>query len=160
MPSWGDQNSDLTNTILPGTNMDTSNRPFYVDGFPSLSAFIASDRDGTSAIFTRFNRLAARNLLLLQSELAELQAKLDAFDSEDRDDMENLQSMRNWTDYKSSHGPDSDRMILIGQMRSTMKEYSMSVDPAQPIRPNSHAQEKRSCLRARSLLYRLQKTRP
>jgi hypothetical protein len=47
-----------------------------LDGFPSLSEFIASDHDRTSLVFRRFDRLAARNLLYLQSELAELEAKL------------------------------------------------------------------------------------
>jgi hypothetical protein len=47
-----------------------------LNGFPSLSEFIASDHDRTSLVFRRFDRLAARNLLYLQSELAELEAKL------------------------------------------------------------------------------------
>jgi hypothetical protein len=47
-----------------------------LDGFPSLSDFIASDHDRTSLVFRRFDRLAARNLLYLQSELAALEAKL------------------------------------------------------------------------------------
>jgi hypothetical protein len=47
-----------------------------LDGFPSLSEFVASDLDRTSLVFRRFDRLAARNLLYLQSELAELEAEL------------------------------------------------------------------------------------
>jgi hypothetical protein len=47
-----------------------------LDGFPSLADFIASDHDRTSLVFKRFDKLAARNLLYLQSELAELEAKL------------------------------------------------------------------------------------
>lgn len=46
-----------------------------LDGFPSLAEFIASDPDHTSLVFRRFDKLAARNLLYLQSELAELEAK-------------------------------------------------------------------------------------
>lgn len=45
-------------------------------GYPSLARFIASDSDRTSLVFRRFDRLAARNLLYLQSELAELEGKL------------------------------------------------------------------------------------
>jgi hypothetical protein len=104
--------------------MSKHNQLFYVDGFPSLAAFIASDRDGTSAIFKRFDRLAARNLLLLQSELAELQSRLDTFDRDDQRTRETLQSLRNWKDYKSRNGIDSDRINLLKQIRTTMREYS------------------------------------
>ncbi|KAF2653850.1 hypothetical protein K491DRAFT_769235 [Lophiostoma macrostomum CBS 122681] len=52
----------------------------YISGYPALAAFIASDIDQTSAIFKRFKRLGARNLLHLESELAELEAKQDNFD--------------------------------------------------------------------------------
>jgi hypothetical protein len=105
------------------------NHPSYIDGFPSLAAFIASDRDGTSTIFKRFNRLAARNLLLLQSELAELEAQLDAFDDIDRGSMEHKQSLRNWKDYKSINTQNSDRMELMEKIRSTLKEYSAFTGP-------------------------------
>ncbi|KAK3387542.1 hypothetical protein B0H63DRAFT_559043 [Podospora didyma] len=94
----------------------------FVDGFPSLAAFVASDRDGTAAIFKRFNRLAARNLLLLQSELADLQAKLDTYDSEDAR-METLQSLRHWADYKARATSNPSRMALVHQIRATLKEY-------------------------------------
>ncbi|RYP11197.1 hypothetical protein DL765_007850 [Monosporascus sp. GIB2] len=96
---------------------------FYVDGYPSLAAFVASDRDGTATIFKRFNRLAARNLLLLQSELAELQATLDAFDEEDRGTSNTLQSLRNWKDFKSRADAEPERMELVQQIRTTLKEY-------------------------------------
>ncbi|CEI70553.1 hypothetical protein FVEN_g952 [Fusarium venenatum] len=95
----------------------------YIDGFPSLAHFIASDRDGTCAIFKRFNRLAARNLLILQSELAELEAKLDAFDDEDRATAESLQSLRNWKSYKDRNEKDSERRRLVRQMQVTLKDY-------------------------------------
>jgi hypothetical protein len=47
-----------------------------LDGYPSLADFIASDPDRTSLVFRRFDRLAARNILYLQSELADLETKL------------------------------------------------------------------------------------
>lgn len=106
--------------------MGGERQPFYVDGFPSLANFIASDRDGTSTIFKRFNRLAARNLLTLQSELAELQAQLDEYDCEDREaGADALQSLRNWEDYKTRNDKESDRIKLLGKIRETLKEYSM-----------------------------------
>ncbi|EEU38325.1 uncharacterized protein NECHADRAFT_91425 [Fusarium vanettenii 77-13-4] len=104
--------------------MEAQRRIRYVDGFPSLANFIASDRDGTSTIFKRFNRLAARNLLLLQSELAELEARLDEYDREDSDrGMEVLQSLRNWEEYKARNDKESDRMKLLDKIKITLKDY-------------------------------------
>ena len=45
-----------------------------LEGYPSLSEDIASDPDRTSLVFRRFDKLAVRNLLYLQSELVELEA--------------------------------------------------------------------------------------
>lgn len=123
--------------------MGGERQPFYVDGFPSLASFIASDRDGTSTIFKRFNRLAARNLLILQSELADLEAKLDEYDSEDKSKgAEALQSLRNWEDYKTRNDKESDRIKLLEKIRTTLKEYSMSssLNPEQMLmlRRRSH----------------------
>lgn len=55
--------------------------PKRLDGIPALSYFIGADQDAT--IFQRFDRLSARNLLHLQSNLNELQAKLDDLDQVD-----------------------------------------------------------------------------
>lgn len=104
--------------------MSSARQKHYVDGFPSLSHFIASDRDGTCAIFKRFNRLTIRNLLILQSELAELEAKLDAFDEEDRATAESLQSLRNWNNYKARNNESSERRNLLRQIQAKLKDYS------------------------------------
>ncbi|KAI1111685.1 hypothetical protein F5Y14DRAFT_303983 [Nemania sp. NC0429] len=95
----------------------------FVDGYPALAAFIASDRDGSTTIFKRFNRLAARNLLILQSDLAELEAKLDSFDKDDGGTLETLQSLRNLEDYKRRAEVVPERMKLINDIRATIKEY-------------------------------------
>jgi len=55
--------------------------PERLDGFPSLASFIGDDVE--AAIFQKFDRLSARNLLYLQSNVNELQAQLDKFDSID-----------------------------------------------------------------------------
>ena len=119
---------------LPFDGERSNSNSMRLTGFPSLAAFIASDPDRTTAIFQRFDRLAARNLLYLQSELAELQAKQDAFDHEDfyerqTDDPSMLtkRCARNWEEFRS-HG-DTDqkqrqRKQLAMQIRATMKEYS------------------------------------
>lgn len=111
--------------------MSNAQKKHYVDGFPSLANFIASDSDGTSTIFKRFNRLAARNLLNLQSELAELEARLDDFDDKDRENRDSLQSLRNWRDFKDRNDEDSERRKLLQDIQKTVKEYSM--DPFFPL---------------------------
>lgn len=50
-------------------------------GFPSFADFIAADAD--AAIYRRYERLSARNLLYLQSALYELEGKLEEMDAED-----------------------------------------------------------------------------
>jgi hypothetical protein len=55
----------------------------YVSGYPSLASFIASDKDKSTVIYRRFDCLFARNLLYLQSELAELERRQTVFDAED-----------------------------------------------------------------------------
>jgi hypothetical protein len=52
----------------------------YPMGYPRFAAFISEDKDKSSTIYRRFERLAARNLLYLESELAELEAKQDEMD--------------------------------------------------------------------------------
>lgn len=98
-------------------------------GYPSLAAFIASDRDGTTAIFKRFDELAARNLLYLQSELANLQWRQQAFDRKDLNaDMDTKQCARNWEDFEKAAADEGnerqkERMALVKQVRRAMKEY-------------------------------------
>lgn len=90
------------------------------DGYPSLSTFMASDPDGTALIYKRFNRLSARNLLYLQSELAELQDQLDQYDEEDR----GQPCARNWEHFKERGHIQTGRIQLVKQIREIMLEYS------------------------------------
>ncbi len=99
-------------------------KPVYIDGFPSLAAFMASDRDKTALIFKRFDRLAARNLLCLQSELAELESQLDQFDRDDQRSQDTMQSLRNWQAYRARATQEPERMELMTRIRKTMREYS------------------------------------
>jgi hypothetical protein len=83
---------------MPKSAHDVESIIHHLDGFPSLAAFIASDRDRSTLIYKRFDELAARNLLYLQSELAELHAKQRAFDQEDLTaDMPTKQCARNFS---------------------------------------------------------------
>lgn len=116
--------------------MDSPGSQAYIDGFPALAAFIASDPDRSTFIYKRFDRIASRNLLILQSELAEMQSRLDVYDKEDwakyqgrgpgyQDALHDLQS---WEAYKATHGPESDRLKLVAEIRRTLKEYSKYKD--------------------------------
>lgn len=108
-------------------------RTLHLNGFPSLAAFIASDRDKTTLIFKRFDRLAARNLLHLQSELARLQHKLDLLDQQslkNDPDYENVmlkkQYLRNWDDFimASETSPqEKERLKLYEIIQATLKDY-------------------------------------
>lgn len=54
----------------------------YPNSFATVAAFIAKNRDNTTTIYRRFDRLAARNLLHLQSKLQKLEAVQDELDAE------------------------------------------------------------------------------
>jgi hypothetical protein len=106
-----------------------------LNGFPSLSEFIASDHDRTSLVFRRFDRLAARNLLYLQSELAELEAK--HYDAEDQSiefgDADAQECAKSWESFRDAaedvnNARQSSRMKLVKQIRLKLKEYR-KVDP-------------------------------
>jgi hypothetical protein len=95
-------------------------------GFPSLAAFIASDKDKSTAIFRRFDRLAARNILYLQSELTELEAQLEAFDRADSNGtLGEKDAARNWQKFKErAKAASPERMDLVLDIRQTLKAYS------------------------------------
>lgn len=99
----------------------------YIEGYPSLAAFIASDPDKTTFIFKRFNRLAARNLLHLQSELAKLEAKQDDLDRQaSEEDLQSKQCLRNWEDFSCAAILDSrqkERLELALKIQKTLKDY-------------------------------------
>lgn len=93
----------------------------FLSGYPSLAAFIASDRDQTTTIFKRFNRLAVRHLLHLQSQLAELQAEQDALGP-----LEVKQYSRNWAEFTAAAVNDPHqkrRKELSDEIGQTLKEY-------------------------------------
>ena len=98
-------------------------------GYPSFANFIAEDAD--AAIYRKYERLSARNLLYLQSELHELEGELeelDARDFEDREahDSEAQQIARYWKSYSRSESKRAvERRKLQGRIRKMIKEYHM-----------------------------------
>ena len=96
-------------------------------GYPSFANFIAEDAD--AAIYRKYERLSARNLLYLQSELHELEGELeelDARDFEEREvhDSEAQKIARYWKSYSRC---DSERAVkrrkLQDKIRKKIKEY-------------------------------------
>lgn len=109
--------------------MRSENRSPYLPGYPSLASFLVSDADQTTAIYKRFNRLAARHLLHLQSELAELQAQQDELDREEwSGTLRSKQYSRNWPEFcqAASHDPrQKQRKELAEAIGVALKEYRM-----------------------------------
>jgi hypothetical protein len=105
----------------------------YLKGYPSLVAFIASDKDKSTVIYRRFDRLSARNLLYLQSELAELEVKQDAFDREDmRASTEEKGTASNWLAFSTKAAEDGNerekkRMEIVKEIREKIKEYREAI---------------------------------
>ena len=116
---------------MPKSPKDNVAEVRYVKGYPSLAAFIASDCDKSTAIYRRFDRLTARNLLYLQSELVELEARQDALDAEDlRGTLEHKQSARDWRTLgrkaaEPGNTEEKERVEVLEEIRKKIKEYRM-----------------------------------
>ncbi|KAF7511280.1 hypothetical protein GJ744_004845 [Endocarpon pusillum] len=105
----------------------------YLASYASLAKFVSSDPDHSTAIFKTFDRLAARNLLYLQSELAEFQAQQDRYDEDDlkagitSHDWHKLrQSSRDWNalvENSKNDGRLRSRVQLAYKIRKKIKEY-------------------------------------
>ena len=101
----------------------------YVKGYPSLAAFIASDVDKSTYIYRRFDRLCARNLLYLQDELAELEARQDKLDEEEWGAaIEQKRYVRDWSALKQKAREvgsvrEKERLNVALQIREKLQEY-------------------------------------
>ena len=104
----------------------------YIKGYPSLAAFIASDTHKSTAIYRRFDRLSARNLLYLQSDLIELETVQDALDENDlHGSTFDKECVRNWQVLKARASEvgnirEKERLNVAMEIRSKLKEYSIS----------------------------------
>ncbi|PMD28758.1 hypothetical protein L207DRAFT_521400 [Hyaloscypha variabilis F] len=136
--------------------------PERLDGFPSLSHFIAEDTEG--AIFLKFDRLSARNLLYLQSNLNELQARLGELDridaergvhdsgvqlsakaysdlkakarwyQEDRDAAMRKDDRTSAADDENATGADAfERVALHRQIKEAMRDYREALIQAREV---------------------------
>ncbi|KAF2494499.1 hypothetical protein BU16DRAFT_41192 [Lophium mytilinum] len=105
----------------------------HLQGFPSLSALLASDHD--LQVFRRFDRLASRNLLYLQAEILDLETRLDELDAadlevanaEESEWMEVKLTARCWESFaeKAENGEEREveKMKLVKLIRERMAEY-------------------------------------
>ena len=101
-----------------------------LEGYPSFAEFIAKDNDAT--IYRKFENLSARNLLYKQSELHELERKLEELDWEDARDIDDEEAQRGARLWKHFQNDMSERAILRRELQEKIevkiKAYRMSFD--------------------------------
>lgn len=116
---------------MPRVAHDVEDSPQHpqASGYPAVAAFIARDKDRSTAIYRRFHRLSARNLLNLENELLELEAKQDNQDAEDRrlakfGDRDAVEYIETWE--KAREIGNVERLKLVEDIRGKLKEYRIS----------------------------------
>ncbi|KAL6693083.1 hypothetical protein J3F84DRAFT_351062 [Trichoderma pleuroticola] len=98
-------------------------------GFAQVARWIALDPDKETSIYRKFNELAARNLLYLQSELLALENELDQLDRSDAksDDMDLADAIMTWETLERQYTAGNEnarvRMDLMVKIRAKIKEY-------------------------------------
>lgn len=103
-------------------------------GYTAAASWLARDPDNEPFIFRKFDRLAAFNLLCLQSEILELEQKLDAIHAStlSSEDMELKDAASTWetliVQCESANVPSfaAERMGLIEDLRKKLKHYRES----------------------------------
>jgi len=105
-----------------------------LEGYAAVAAWIALDPDNETFVFRKFDKLAARNLLHLQSELLAIEKELDQLDREDAEaaldknrDLAAKHASRTWAEANRGHYPGSQdavrRSNLVERLRQKIKEY-------------------------------------
>ena len=81
-----------------------------------------------TAMFSRFARLNAKNLLYMQAELVQMEYELDTIALEDsQSDDPDRQSFHAYVyNMKKAQGSDSLQWRMVLEIRQRLKEYSMS----------------------------------
>ena len=125
------------------TDEEKANGSHYsISGFGSFADLIASDADCSTAVYKRFDRLNARDLLYYEAELLEIQAHQDQYDHEDAFDTDKPDNVgsdlwhqiqknaRDWSSFRQSanEAKSNDdrwkkRMQLAMHIRRTLKQY-------------------------------------
>ena len=96
-----------------------------LDGYPRLANLVGQYPG--MAIFRRFSRLNAQNLLYMQAELVQMEYELDTIALEDSQcDDPNRQSFQTYVyNMKRAQGPDGLQWQMVRELRQRLKEYSM-----------------------------------
>jgi hypothetical protein len=125
------------------------------DGYPGLATWIARDPDYETFVFRRFDRLSARNLLNMQSQLVLIEGRLNELDEESRADRD--VGLRRWERFvenvKDGQSPrDEERKGLNDELQRLMKEYRENIPclqdtvlTGQQKRPCYGSPESRTC---------------
>ena len=98
------------------------------DGYPAVAAWMAKDPDSESFVYRKFDKLSARNLLNLQSELIDLESRQEKFDEESRNSIDQVlkQSNRKWETFAKNAAvreQERQRMELNKEIRAKLREY-------------------------------------
>ncbi|KAJ8123427.1 hypothetical protein ONZ43_g621 [Nemania bipapillata] len=110
-----------------------------LEGYAAVAGWIALDPDNETFIFRKFDKLAARNLLCIQSELLAIEKELAVFDSQDaeaaQEDLRAKDMARTWETLvarsRAGHDGSKQRIELLERLRSKIKEYLLtSIDEA------------------------------
>jgi hypothetical protein len=107
--------------------MELTEMGFRRDGYPALAEWVARDPDHETFIFRRFDRLAARNLLNLQSELVAIEDKLDRIDQDSRLRLD--AGLMCWETFaeevedQDSEGRAKERRSLYDKLERRVKDY-------------------------------------
>ena len=103
--------------------------PRLLEGYPTFAEFIARDNDAT--IYRKFESLSARNLLYKQSELHELERRLEELDWEDARDIDNeeaQQGARLWEHFRNDTNARAIlRRELQEKIETKIKAYRTSL---------------------------------
>jgi hypothetical protein len=101
-------------------DMDVEAYPeLHRDGYPAVAAWIARDPDNETFIYRKFDRLAARNLLHMQSELIALEAELREHDALYRTTRDGMRAARSWEKLSQ----DEASVRLAKKLQSKIKAY-------------------------------------
>lgn len=96
-----------------------------ITGYAQVADFISSDKE--LAVYRRFDRTAARVLLVLQSEIMLKQVQLDELDEQDAKDTDEKRFLAASTIYdelSERHEPrDNEKHKLLDALKTNLKEY-------------------------------------
>ncbi|OQV07876.1 hypothetical protein CLAIMM_12235 [Cladophialophora immunda] len=103
----------------------------HIDGYRGLARFMIRDKDRSPCIFRRFDELGVRNLLYLQSELLEIEKRLEELDIAHIQAPLNVKAdLRDWKGMSVKHDVDQpsrsqiqERIDLVLRLRYMIREY-------------------------------------